>query len=286
MGTLGAVNHFLEVQSVGGIFDEKIAYAYGLYKGQIVIMVHTGSRGFGHQICSDYLMELAEYQRKNGISLVDRELSYAYVNSKEADRYIAAMKCAVNYAFTNRHVQTSSLRTSFEDGFGKSSDALGMDVLYDVAHNIVKLEEHEFEGRTVKVNVHRKGATRAFARNRAEIVKKYRAVGQPVLIPGSMGTASYILAGSDGAMKETFGSTCHGSGRLMSRHQAIREIPASRTFNDLKEKNVEIRVKTRKLISEEAIWAYKDVDDVIDVVSRAGLCKKVSRNIPIGVAKG
>jgi tRNA-splicing ligase RtcB len=286
LGTLGAGNHFLEVQSVGGIFDEKIADAYGLYKGQIVIMVHTGSRGFGHQICSDYLMELAEYQRKNGISLVDRELSYAYVNSKEADRYIAAMKCAVNYAFTNRQVITSSIRKSFEDVFGKSSDALGMDVLYDVAHNIVKLEEHEFEGRTVKVNVHRKGATRAFARNRAEIVKKYRAVGQPVLIPGSMGTASYILAGSDGAMKETFGSTCHGSGRLMSRHQAIREIPASRTFNDLKEKNVEIRVKTRKLISEEAIWAYKDVDDVIDVVSRAGLCKKVSRNIPIGVAKG
>lgn len=286
LGTLGAGNHFLEVQRVERIFDSGIAKGYGLQEGQIVIMVHTGSRGFGHQICSDYLKIVAEYQSKHNIHLVDPELSYAEIGSKEADDYLSAMRCAVNFAFANRQIITNSIRKSFEQVFGKSYDALGVELLYDVAHNIAKLEEHEIEGQRRKVYVHRKGATRAFAENRPEIPKRYRSVGQPVLIPGSMGTASYVLAGADGAMNETFGSTCHGSGRVMSRHQALREIPSSKTFGELSKKNIEIRVRTRKLISEEAEWAYKNVDEVVRVVENAGLSKIVSRNVPIGVAKG
>jgi tRNA-splicing ligase RtcB len=286
LGTLGAGNHFLEVQKVEKVFDEERANKYGLFEGQIVVMVHTGSRGFGHQICSDYLRVLVEYQRKNNIKIVDPELSYAKIGSKEADDYLDAMGCAVNYAFANRQIITNSIRKSFEEIFNKSADALGMEILYDVAHNIAKLEEHTFENKKVKVYVHRKGATRAFAKGREEIPKKYRSIGQPVLIPGSMGTASYVLAGLDGAMEETFGSTCHGSGRVMSRHQAVREIPASKTFSSLESKNIEVRVRTKKLISEEAEWAYKNVDSVVEVVERAGLSKIVSRNVPIGVAKG
>lgn len=286
LGTLGAGNHFLEVQKVEKVFDEEIAKAYGLQKDQVVIMVHTGSRGFGHQICSDYLRELESYQREHSIRLVDPELSYAEIGSKEATDYLAAMACAVNYAFTNRQIITNSIRKSFEEVFGKSADALGMELLYDVAHNIAKLEEHEYKGRRVKVYVHRKGATRAFAKDREEVPKKYRSVGQPVIIPGSMGTASYILAGLEGAMKETFGSTCHGSGRVMSRHQAIREISASSTFSSLASRGIEVRVKTRKLISEEAEGAYKNVDNVVGVVERAGISKIITRNVPLGVAKG
>ncbi len=286
LGTLGAGNHFLEVQKVERVFDEKRAGAYGLDEGQIVIMVHTGSRGFGHQICSDYLRELSEYQREKGISLVDRELSYAQVGSKEADSYLEAMKCAVNFAFANREMITSAIRKSFGMIFGKSSDALGMELLYDVAHNIAKLEEHTVDGKRRRVYVHRKGATRAFSKGRDEVPKKYRAGGQPVLIPGSMSTASYVLSGEQGAMDETFGSTCHGSGRVMSRHQAIRDIPASKTLESLRKKSVEIRIRTMKLVSEEAEWAYKNVDDVVEVVEKAGLSTIVSRNVPVAVIKG
>ncbi len=286
LGTLGAGNHFLEVQRVDKIFQSEIAKSYGLYEGQIVVMVHTGSRGFGHQICSDYLRILAEYQSRNNIKLVDPELSYAAIGSKEADDYLGAMRCAINFAFSNRQVITDSIRKSFEQTFAKSSDALGMDILYDLAHNIIKFEEHEVGGKRMKLCVHRKGATRAFAKGRKEVPKIYRDVGQPVIIPGSMGTASYILAGAQGAMENTFGSACHGSGRVMSRHQAIREIPASKTFGDMDKKKIEVRVKTRKLISEEAEWAYKNVDEVVRVVDSANIAKIVSRNVPLGVAKG
>ncbi len=286
LGTLGAGNHFLEIQKVEQVFDPSIAKAYGLEKGQIVAMVHCGSRGFGHQIASDYLRLLNEYQEKHGIKLVDRELSYAYINDKEAEDYLAAMKCAVNYAFVNREIIADSIRKSFEQVFGKSADALGMFTLYDVAHNIAKLEEHTVEGRKVKVYVHRKGATRAFPKGMAEVPKKYRDIGQPVLIPGSMGTASYILCGMPGSMKESFGTTCHGSGRVMSRHEAVREIPASKTLNSLKEKGIELRVKSKNLVSEEAEWAYKNVDEVVGIVEKAGLSKIVSRNVPLLVVKG
>lgn len=286
LGTLGAGNHFLEVQKVEKIFDEKTAKAYGLHEDQVVIMVHTGSRGFGHQICSDYLRTLVEYQRKNGIKLVDPELSYAHIGSKEAESYLGAMKCAVNFAFTNRQIITNSIRRSFAETFGRSADALGMDILYDLSHNIVKLEEYEVEGRKRAVYVHRKGATRAFPKGSDAIPKKYRSVGQPVLIPGSMGTASYVLCGAEGSMKETFGSACHGAGRVMSRHQAIRDIPASRTFELMKKKNIEIRIRTKKLVSEEAEWTYKDIDQVVKVVEDTGIAMPVSRNTPIAVIKG
>jgi tRNA-splicing ligase RtcB (3'-phosphate/5'-hydroxy nucleic acid ligase) len=285
LGTLGAGNHFLEVQKVEKVLDEKIAKDYGLSEGQAVIMVHCGSRGFGHQICSDYLRTLVEYQAKENIHIVDKELSYAKIGSKEAEDYLSAMGCAVNFAFANRQIIMHNVRKSFEEVFGKSADEMGMELLYDVAHNIAKLEEHVVDGKKVKVYVHRKGATRAFARGREEVPKEYRGIGQPVIIPGSMGTASYILCGDEGS-RETFGTTCHGSGRVMSRHQAIREISESRTFESLKSKGIDIRVRSRKLISEEAEWAYKNVDDVVGVVAKAGISKLVSRNVPMGVVKG
>ncbi|MCL5100643.1 MAG: RtcB family protein [Candidatus Marsarchaeota archaeon] len=286
LGTLGAGNHFLEIQEVSNIYDDKAADVYGVSKGQAVIMIHTGSRGFGHQICSDYLRVLEVYGREHEIKLPDPELSYAPVDSKEAKAYLGAMKCAVNYAFTNRQMITYAVRKSFEDVFGKSADSLGMDILYDLAHNIVKLEEHRIEGRKRSVFVHRKGATRAFPKGSSDVPKEYRDIGQPVLIPGSMSTASYVLAGEQNALEETFGSACHGSGRVMSRHQAIREIPASRTFETLKKKGVEIRIRSRKLVSEEAEWAYKNVDEVVEVVDSAGIASMVSRNVPVVVVKG
>ncbi len=286
LGTLGAGNHFLEVQKVDRIFDERIAKEFGLSRNQVVVMVHCGSRGFGHQICSDYLRILTEYQAKNNIQLIDRELSYAKIGSREADNYLGAMNSAVNYAFANRQMIMHNIRRSFEETFGKSAEELEMHLLYDVAHNIAKLEEHTVEGRRRAVYVHRKGATRAFPRNSEGIPKEYKGIGQPVIIPGSMGTSSYILCGEEGSMKETFGTTCHGSGRLMSRHQALREIPAEKTFESLKSKGIEIRVRTRKLISEEAEWVYKNVDEVVGVVEKAGISKIVSKNVPMGVVKG
>jgi tRNA-splicing ligase RtcB len=286
LGTLGAGNHFLELQKVENVVDAKTAKAYGLFKGQVVVMVHCGSRGFGHQICSDYLRSLVEYQARNKIRLMDRELGYARIGDAEADDYLSAMKCAVNYAFANRQMITHAVRRSFEAVFGKSSDAMGMDLLYDVAHNIAKLEEHTVEGKRVKVYVHRKGATRAFAKGRAEVPDEYRGIGQPVIIPGSMGTASYVLCGLEGAMRETFGTTCHGSGRVMSRTQALREITVSKTLESLKSKGIEIRVRSQKLISEESEWVYKNIDDVVAVVEGAGISNIVSRNVPMGVIKG
>ncbi len=286
LGTLGAGNHFLEVQKVERILDEKAAKSFGLHEGQMVVMVHTGSRGFGHQICSDYLRTLVEYQRRSGISLVDPELSYAKIGDNEAANYLAAMKSAVNFAFTNRQIITNSIRKSFEDTFHKSADALGMDILYDLSHNIVKLEEHVVDGVRRKIYVHRKGATRAFAKGHPDVPKLYRSVGQPVLIPGSMGTASYVLYGGEGAMRETFGSACHGAGRVMSRHQALREIPAERTFSSLMKKGISIRIRTRKLVSEEAEWTYKDIDEVVKVVKESKIAMPVSRNIPVAVIKG
>ncbi|MDE1868835.1 MAG: RtcB family protein [Candidatus Micrarchaeota archaeon] len=285
-GTLGAGNHFLEIQKVEKVFDEKLAKGFNLHEGNVVITIHSGSRGFGHQICSDYLRTFTDYQIKNKIVPPDPELTYAYTNTKEADSYLKAMRSAVNFAFVNRQIMTDALRKSFEQAFGKSSDSLGMELVYDVAHNIAKLEEHIVDGKRRKLYVHRKGATRAFGPSREDIPKKFKAYGQPVLIPGSMGTASYVLAGRDEAMTETFGSSCHGSGRVMSRHQAIREIPASKTLGDLKNKGIELRVRNKKLISEEAEWAYKNVDDVVASIAGAKISNIVARLVPLGVTKG
>lgn len=286
LGTLGAGNHFLEVQRVEKLFDDRLSKAFGLEHDQIVIMLHSGSRGFGHQICSDYLEKLSDYQKKEHIELPDPELAYAKLGSKEADEYIGSMLSAVNFAFANRQIMTNSIRKSFSSVFEKSPDALGMELLYDVAHNIAKKEEHIVDGKRMNLMVHRKGATRAFGPGSIDIPKIYRDYGQPVIIPGSMGTASYILAGRTEAMEETFGSSCHGSGRLMSRHQAIREIPMSKTFKQLEEKDITIRVRSRKLISEEAMEAYKNVDDVVASIAGAKISNIVAKMIPIGVAKG
>ena len=286
LGTMGAGNHFAEIQKIDKIIDESTAKAFGLEKGQVVVMLHSGSRGFGHQVCSDYLRICNDYMNKNNMKLLDPELVYASIGTKEAEDYLAAFRSAVNFAFANHEVMTHFIRKSFEETFAKSADALGMDLLYHLSHNIVKLEEHDVDGKKMKVYVHRKGATRAFAPGRKEIPKEYRDVGQPVLIPGSMGTASYILVGREGSMKETFGSSCHGAGRVMSRHQALREIPTSKTVGEMERKRIEMRVRDKKLVSEEAEWAYKDVDEVVKSVEGAGISKAVARLIPLGVAKG
>ncbi len=286
LGTLGAGNHFLEVQKVGKIFDKSIADRLGLYENQVVVMLHSGSRGYGHQVCSDYLKTLSDYQRQNNIALPDPELAYAFIGSKEADNYQGAMFSAVNFAFANRQIMTNSIRKSFEQVFGKSSDALGMELLYDVAHNIAKIENHIVNGKYKNLVVHRKGATRAFGPGSAEVPKIYRNTGQPVIIPGSMGTASYVLVGRNEAMAETFGSSCHGSGRVMSRHQAIREISQQRTLSDLKSKHIEIRVRNKKLISEEAEWAYKNVDNVVQSIEGANISSIIAKMTPVGVTKG
>ncbi len=286
LGTLGAGNHFAEVQKIDKILDSATAKAFGLEDDQVVVMLHSGSRGYGHQVCSDYLRICDAYLNKHNIKPPDPELMYVPIGTREADDYLAGMKSAINFAFANRQIMMHFVRKSFEETFDKSADALGMDLLYDLSHNIVKLEEHTVDGKRRKVYVHRKGATRAFAPGRKEIPKAYRDVGQPVLIPGSMGTASYILAGREGSMTETFGSSCHGAGRVMSRHQALREIPAAKTLGSMEDKKIAIRVRDKKLVSEEAEWAYKDVDEVVRSVEGAGLCAAVARLVPLGVAKG
>lgn len=286
LGTLGAGNHFAEVQKVDKIFDEKIGSAYGLEKDMVVIMLHSGSRGYGHQICSDYIRILMDYQKKYNIIFPDSELSYAHIGSKEADSYWSAMCSAINFAFVNRQIMTHFIRKSFADTFKKSADELDMRLVYDLCHNTAKLEEHDVDGKRMKLYVHRKGATRAFGPGRNEIPAAYRKFGQPVLIPGSMGTSSYVLAGRKESMEETFGSSCHGAGRVMSRHQALREITSSKTLGEMKRKNIEIRVRSRKLVSEEAEWAYKNVDDVVASMEGAKVSGIVAKLVPLGVTKG
>jgi len=286
-GTLGAGNHFLEVQRVAEIVDEKVAKAFGIEsKDQVVVMLHCGSRGFGHQVCDDYIRVMLQASQKYGIALPDKELCCAPINSKEAQDYIGAMYAAVNYAFCNRQVMTHWIRETFQDVFKKSPDALGMHVVYDVCHNIAKFEEHKVDGSIKKVCVHRKGATRAFCAGRKEVPQIYRSVGQPVIIPGSMGTASYLLVGTEGAMEESWGSTCHGAGRVMSRHEAIRRYPAKEIESELQRKGVVLRATGKEIISEEASGAYKDVSAVVSSVQEAGLSRIVARLEPLGVAKG
>jgi tRNA-splicing ligase RtcB len=278
VGTLGAGNHFLEIQRVERIYDEGIADAFGLFEGQITVMIHTGSRGFGHQICTDFLEVMERASKRYGIDLVDRQLACAPVNSEEGQAYYKAMCCAANYAWANRQIITHWVRESFK-GIGE------LKVLYDVAHNIAKFEEHDVDGRRVECCVHRKGATRAFY-DRDEIPQPYRSVGQPVLIPGDMGTASYVLVGTRQAMMETFGSTCHGAGRLMSRNQALRDLTYESVNDELKRKGIYLKAASKKVAVEEAPEAYKRVDDVVEVCERAGISKRVARMVPLGVVKG
>ncbi|MEM4536578.1 MAG: RtcB family protein, partial [Nitrososphaerota archaeon] len=287
IGTLGSGNHFLEVQRVDRIFDPKAADRMGItHEGQITVLIHTGSRGYGHQVCGDYLRVMERASTKYGIRLPDRELACAPAKSAEADQYLKAFKCAVNYAFANRQAITHWVRQSFEQVFKKSADALGMKLIYDVAHNIVKLEEHRIDGKIQKVWVHRKGATRSFPAGHPLIPKDYRDIGQPVLIPGSMGTASWILLGNPKAMEQTFGSTAHGAGREMSRAAAKRTRRATDIVNELRGRGIYIKADSMETIVEEADDAYKSVDKVVEVSHGVGIGTKVARLVPIGVIKG
>ncbi|WP_324735820.1 RtcB family protein [Thermococcus sp. SY098] len=286
LGSLGSGNHFLEVQVVDKVFDPEVAEVYGIFEGQVVVMVHTGSRGLGHQVASDYLRIMERANRKYRVPWPDRELVSVPFQSEEGQRYFSAMKAAANFAWANRQMITHWVRESFEEVFRQKAEDLGMHIVYDVAHNIAKLEEHEVDGRKVKVVVHRKGATRAFPPGHEAVPRIYRDVGQPVLIPGSMGTASYVLAGTEGAMKEAFGSTCHGAGRVLSRKAATRQYRGDRLRNELMQRGIYIRAASLRVVAEEAPGAYKNVDNVVNVVAKAGIAKLVARMRPIGVAKG
>ena len=286
LGSLGSGNHFLEVQCVDEIYDEEVAKVYGLEKGMIVIMIHSGSRGCGHQVCSDFLRIMDKAYKKYKIKLNDRQLACAPLDSKEAQDYIQAMAAAANYAWANRQMMTHWVRETFEDVLGKSAKDMEMDIVYDVAHNIVKMERHKVYNREEDLLVHRKGATRAFGPGREEVPEKYRAVGQPVLIPGTMGTASYVLCGTEKAMEETFGSTAHGAGRVLSRSKAKKDYDADEITNDLASKGIKIKATSKSVIEEEAPGAYKDVDSVVRVSDSTGIAKLVAKVRPLSVCKG
>jgi tRNA-splicing ligase RtcB len=287
LGTLGAGNHFLEIQTVDEIFDADCARAFGIHsKGQIAVMIHCGSRGFGHQVATDYLKVHEKAARKFDIALPDPQLVCAPVNSKEAADYLAAMRAAANYAFANRQMIAHWVRESFEEVFAKSRDTMGMRTVYDVAHNICKLETHTIGGEKRRLYVHRKGATRAFAKGRRELPPAYSGFGQPVLIAGSMGTASYILSGTGGAMSETFGSSCHGAGRSMSRNQSLKAFRGDQIRKDLEASGKVVRSTHARTLAEEAPGAYKDIELVIESVDGAGISMKIARMVPLGVVKG
>jgi len=286
LGSLGSGNHFLEIQKMEDIYDEKAAKAFGIEKGQITIMIHSGSRGCGHQICADYLRTMDKAYKAYNIDLPDRQLACAPVDSKEAQDYFKAMSCAANYAWTNRQMILHWVRESFEEVYKKDSEDMGMGVVYDVAHNIAKKEKHTIKGIETEVYVHRKGATRAFGPGREEIPNEYREIGQPVMIPGTMGTASYILKGTETAMEETFGSTAHGAGRKLSRAGAKREFNGEEVKSLLESKGITLKANSMPVVAEEAPGAYKDVDQVVNVCHKAGISLLVGKMIPIGVAKG
>jgi tRNA-splicing ligase RtcB len=283
LATLGSGNHFLEVQYVERIFDPEIAQALGLFENEAVILIHSGSRGLGHQVCTDYLREMGPAMQRYHLELPDRQLACVPVNSPEGQAYLAGMRAAANFAWANRQGITHFTRQAFRRIFGEKEE---LRVIYDVCHNIAKLERHTVAGREREVMVHRKGATRAFPPGHPDVPNVYKRVGQPVLIPGSMGTASYVLVGSEGAMQETFGTTCHGAGRVMSRTAARKSAYAQNARQRLEDQGILVRAETRDGITEEIPEAYKDVDVVIDVVHNAGLAKRVARLKPIGVIKG
>lgn len=285
-GTLGSGNHFLEIQYVDEIYDERAANAMGLFEGQVTVMIHTGSRGFGHQVCTDFLEVMARAASKYKIELPDRELACAPFESPEAQDYLAAMRAAANYAWANRQCIMHWTREAFQKFLRLTPGDLGMSLIYDVAHNIAKIEEHTVDGRKQKLVVHRKGATRAFPPEHPELPEVYKKIGQPVLIPGDMGRASYVLVGTEKAMQETFGSTCHGAGRVMSRNQAIKRAKGRSIWRELEDKGIIVRSAGRETLAEEMPEAYKDVSDVVDVVHNAGISKKVARLRPMGVVKG
>lgn len=286
LGTLGSGNHFLEIQVVEEIFDKEAAATMGLEVNQITLMVHSGSRGFGHQVCTDYLEIMNRVMPRYGIKLPDRQLACAPFKSKEGQDYLAAMKAAANYAWANRQCLMELAFQSFLETLQISPRELGMSLVYDVAHNIVKVEEHRVDGKKIKLAVHRKGATRAFPPGHEELPKVYKKIGQPVIIPGDMGRNSYVLVGTEKAMRESFGSTCHGAGRQLSRHAAKKKAKGRDIERELEDKGIIVRSTGRATLKEEMPEAYKDVTEVVNVVHQAGLSKKVAKLRPIGVIKG
>ncbi|WP_421077555.1 RtcB family protein [Methanothermococcus sp. Ax23] len=286
LGSLGSGNHFLEIQYVDEVFDEEAAKVYGIEKNQVVIMIHTGSRGLGHQICSDYLRYMEKAARKYNIKLPDRQLACAPINSEEGIRYFKAMNCGANYAWTNRQLITHWVRESFEEVFKTPAEDLEMNILYDVAHNIAKREKHKIDGKLKNVMVHRKGATRAFGPGCEDIPEEYRKIGQPVIIPGDMGTASYLMHGTTTAMEETFGSTAHGAGRALSRAKALKLYDSNNIKAELERKGIYIMADSKGVIAEECSEAYKSIELVADVAHNSGISLKVSRMKPMGVVKG
>jgi len=285
-GTLGSGNHFLEVQVIDQLYGREECDSLGLDLGQVVVMIHSGSRGFGYQICDDYVRTMMPCLKKYGINVPDRQLVCAPVNSPEAQQYLGAMRCAANYAWNNRQCLMHLTRKTFERIFGISWQKMGMHLIYDVAHNIAKLEKYEIGGKEKTLCVHRKGATRAFGPGHPALPQKYKKIGQPVIIPGDMGRNSYLLVGTEKAMQETFGSTCHGAGRLKSRTAASRSINSDMLLKELESKGIIVKASGRQTVAEEAPQAYKDVNDVVDVVHNAGISKRVCRMRPIGVIKG
>ena len=286
LGTLGSGNHFIEVDVVDELFDETAAARMGLFPGQIVAQIHCGSRGFGHQVCTDYVARFQRVVHQYGIVLPDRELVCAPLSSPEGQDYLAAMKGAANFAFANRQLLTHLIRRSFEDALAGKVDDFSLYQIYDIAHNMAKIEEHEVDGRRMRVCVHRKGATRAFGPGSPVLPEVYRDIGQPVLVPGSMGTASWVLVGTEGSMAQSFGSTCHGAGRVMSRSRAKKEVHGNELRQDLEAKGIRVRAGSLSGLAEEAPQAYKDVDRVIEIVHGAGIARKVARLVPVAVVKG
>ena len=286
LGSLGSGNHFLEIQKVAEIHDENAAKIMGIEKGTVTILTHCGSRGFGHQVCSDYLRISEQALKKYGVTLPDRELACVPNSSEEGESYRKAMFAALNFAWSNRQMITHWTRKSFERVLKQSESDLGMDLVYDVAHNIAKVEKHKVDGQLKSVVVHRKGATRAFPAHRDEIPQKYREIGQPVFIPGSMGTSSWILLGQPNSMNLTFGSTAHGAGRTMSRTRARKNYTESQVRKYLTDKGIVVKALTRDGVVEEAPQAYKDVDSIVNVSHELGIATKVAKLLPIGVIKG
>ena len=286
LGTLGSGNHFVEVGYVDTVFEEELAKGIGLFQGQVTVIVHTGSRGLGHQVCSDHIRLLQKAAQKYNFDLPDRELCCAPVRSKEGEQYLAAMAAAANFAFANRQLITAEVRRTFEQVFGLGTARMGLQLVYDVCHNIAKFEKHEVDGWQREVVVHRKGATRAFPARHPKVPEAYQETGQPVLIPGDMGRYSFVLVGTDRALKESFGSSCHGAGRIMSRHAAKKAAKGHNVTRELAEMNVTVRGAGRATLVEEIPEAYKDVEDVVRIIHEAGLGTKVARLRPLGVIKG
>ncbi len=286
LGTLGSGNHFLEVQVVDQIFDQALANRFGIELNQVTMMIHSGSRGFGYQICDDFLEITRRALTKYHIQVPDIQLACAPVHSDEGKRYLGAMRAAANYAWANRQCIMHLARTVFEKVFGRSWGDLEMSLVYDVAHNIAKFEKYKIDGKEKVLCVHRKGATRAFPPGHTELPEDYREFGQPVIIPGDMGRNSYLLVGTSQALDETFGTTCHGAGRVMSRHQAVKDAAGRSIEQELEKKGIIVMGRGHRSIAEEQPAAYKDVNDVVDVVHHAGIAKRVARMRPIGVIKG